>query len=328
MGLRQHRQNRHVAGFQDSADKVYARNDQLAVTSRIIGMNLAKQQAKMNRNALAVDTRNFYYFRRRSSGRLCSCILGDESTPASTCLICYNTGFVGGYDKYGTCTEVIDVTHPSIVLTNTHSNYEDATRPTYFKLDDDAKVGTVQATIRLRQNNNSYIDALQVYSNAAVLEDRGIIDTLCKEHGSNTWVKFNTDNVQTILRTSSAESMDVIVYMKRKSLKSPSPILSHIVIRYGLIPEAKSIVHADIPRNTESITLQEYGFEEQFGTLSMFMDNTIQTYTIDDFFYYIDKAKFWKITEVQPFYSMGMHVSFDLTARHLQPFEIATQMIV
>lgn len=328
MGLRQHMQNRHVAGFQDSADKVYARNDQLAVTSRVIGMHLAKQQAKMNRNALVVDTRNFYYFRRRSSGRLCSCVLGDESTPASTCLVCYNTGFVGGYDKYGTCTEVIDVTHPSIILTNTHANYEDSTRPTYFKLDDDAKVGTVQATIRLRQNNNSYVDALQVYSNAAVLEDRGIIDTLCREHGSNTWLPFNTNNVQAILRTSSAEAIDVIVYMKRKSLKSTSPILSHIVIRYGLIPEAKSIIHADIPRNTESITLQEYGFEEQFGTLSMFMDNTIQTYTIDDFFYYIDKAKFWKITEVQPFYSMGMHVSFDLTARHLQPFEIATQMIV
>lgn len=329
MGLRQQRQNRHANTFRDSsADRVYARNDQLAITSRTIGMNLAKQQARMNRNALLVDTRNFYYFRRRSSGRLCSCVLGDESTPNSTCLVCYNTGFVGGYDKYGTCTEVIDVTHPSIVLTNVHPNYEEATRPVHFRLDDDAKLGTIQATIPLRTNSNSYVDALQVYSNAAVLEDRGVIDTMCREHGSNTWLQFNTANVWNILHTSSATAIDVIVYMKRKSLKSVSPALSHIVVRYGLMPEAKSIVHADIPRNTESITLQEYGFEEQFGTLSMFMDNTIQTFSIDDFFYYIDKAKFWKITEVQPFYSMGMHISFDLTARHLQPFEIATQMIV
>jgi hypothetical protein len=243
-------------------------------------------------------------------------------------LICYNTGFVGGYDKYGTCTEVVDTTHPTLVMNGVHCNYEDASRPVYFKLDDDAKLGTVQATIQLRKTSNSYVDVLNCVSDVITLEGAGVVDVMCREYGSNTWLQFNTGNVETILRTPSADAMDVIIYMKRKSLKTRSPLVSHVYLRYGLIPASRAVIHADIPRNTESISLQEYGFEEQFGTLSMFLDNTIQTYSIDDFFYYIDKNKFWKLTEVQPFYSMGMHVSFDATARHLQPFEIATKIPV
>lgn len=324
MGIRQFRRDRNVNQFQDKSDRVYARNDQLSLTSRDIGMHLAKQQAKMNRNALEVDTRMFYYFRRRSSGRMCSCMLGDENTPHSTCQICFNTGFVGGYDKYGTCTEIIDVTHPALVLTNTHAAYEDNTRPVFFKLDKDARIGTIQATISIRKTNHNYIDVLQVYSNASSLEGSGIVDVMCKEHGTNTWLQFNTSTISNILANPSADSIDILVYMKRKSLNAPSPVLSHIYVRYGLLPRARSILHADIPRNTETITMQEYGFEEQFGTITMFMDNTVQTYTIDDFFYYLDKKKFWKITESQPLYTMGMHLNFDITARYMQQFEIQT----
>ena len=330
MGVRQYRQNRQVNNFRDSGDKVYARNDQLAITSRPIGQYLAKQQAKMNRNALQVDVRSFYYFRRRTSGRLCSCMLGDENTPHSTCLICFNTGYTGGYDKYGTATEVVDTTHPSLILTNVHANYEDATRPVFFKLDEDAKVGTVQATINIRKSNNNYVDVLQVYSNVATLgaDSGAVVDTLCREHGTNTWLPFTFDNMQAIFNTASAAQVDLVVYMKRKSTRAPSPVLSHIYIRYGLLPQDQCIINADIPRNTESITMLEYGFEEQFGSITLFTDNTIQTYSIDDYVFYLNKKKFWKLTEVQPFYSMGMHVSFDLTARYMQQFEMATQVPV
>lgn len=315
--------------MQGSIGKVPARNEQLAITSRPIAVYLAQQQARINRNALQCDTRGFYYFRRRTSGRLCSCMLGDENSPASTCLVCFNTGFVGGYDKYGTRTEVLDSTHPSLTLTNVHGNYDSGTRTTFFVLDDDAKVGMIQATIELRKNSSSYVDQLMTYDNASTLGGDGVIDYLCREYGTNTWMQWNTQNVQNILNTQSATKMEVCIYLRRRSVNVVnSPCFSHLYLRYGLLPAQQAIVFADIPRSTETITLQEYGFDEQIGTIQMFTDNTVTTYTIDDFFYYIEVQKFWKLSEVQPLRTMGMYISFDLTARYMQKYEIATQVPV
>lgn len=329
MGLRQMRQNRNVHLNQDSGNRVEARNQQLAVTSRVIGMHIAKQQAQMNKNALQCDTRQFYYFRRRSAGRLCSCMLGDENTPGSSCLVCFNTGYVGGYDKYGTQTEVIDITHPTLVMTNVHGNYDAGTRTTFFVLDDDARIGTIQATIHLRKTNSNYVDQLLTYDNAAVLDGNGVIDYMCREKGTLTWLQWNRTNVQNIVSNPSATDIEVCVYLKRRSLNtSTPPCFSHIYLRYGLLPEAQSIVNADIPKNTDTITLEEYGFNEQLGMLQMFMDNRITTYSLDDFFFYLDRQKFWKISEVTGDHSLGMYTSFNLTARHMQKYEIATQVPV
>lgn len=329
MGLRQQRQDRNVHLFQDNGNRVQARNEQLAITSRPIAMHLAQQQARINRNALQCDTRSFYYFRRRTSGRLCSCMLGDENSPNGTCLICFNTGFVGGYDKYGTQTEIVDSTHPSLVLTNVHGNYDSGTRTTFLVLDDDAKVGMVQATIDIRKTNNNYVDQLLTYDNASALRGDGTIDYLCREHGTNTWLQWNTTNVQTILNTPSATKLEVCIYLRRRSLNVPtSPVFSHVYVRYGLLPQKQAVINADIPRSTETITMQEYGFDEQIGTIQMFVDNTVTTYTIDDFFYYVEKQKFWKLSEVQPLFTMGIYTSSDLTARYMQKYEIATQVPV
>jgi hypothetical protein len=72
------------------------------------------------------------------------------------------------------------------------------------------------------------------------------------------------------------------------------------------------------------VTGTEFGFNEEFGSLSMFVDNTIVTYSIDDFFYHLDKKKFWHIQEVQPNISMNICLNTDITARFMQNYEIAT----
>lgn len=315
------RQNRNVTRQQIDYG-IGARNEQLAHTSRPIALALAKAQARINHNALQCDTRKFYYFRRRRAGRLCSCVLGNESTPSSKCQICYNTGYVGGYDKYGTATEVLDVTTPGLVLMNVHANYESGTRPVFFALDDGARLGTVQATLPLRRNAG-YVDIAQVYSNA-VMVPGSTVDVLCRPHGSNTWLQFTTSVLEGILQTQSCDELDVIIYIKRKSFRSESPLVSHVYLRYGLFSRQKSLVLADIPKHSETVTGTEYGFNEEFGSLSMFVDNTIVTYSIDDFFYHLDKKKFWHIQEVQPNISMDICLNTDITARFMQNYEIAT----
>lgn len=327
MGVRQQRVNRHVRNSNDSGNRVYARNDQLAITSRDIGQFIVKQEAKQRSNALEVDVREFMYFRRRSSGRICSCMLGGENTPHEHCLICYKTGFVGGYDKYGTRTEVLDVTYPELVLVNVHPNTEDASRPTFFKLDDGAKSGKISALIPIR-SSAKYVDAIEVYDNAESMEGTGSVTVVCREQGAATWVPFTATNVTQILALETTGMLEVEITLRRKSVSIQSPLFSHLYFRYGLLPKSRTIIKLDIPRNIETITFLEYGFEESFGTISMFADNKIQTYSINDFLYYTQKGKCWMLTEVQPFNALGINVSFDLTARHVQPFEVVTQIPV
>ena len=319
------RQNRNVSRQQIDYG-IGARNEQLAITSRPIAIQLAKAQARINRNAIKCDTRSFFYFRRRTAGRLCSCVLGNESTPASECQICFNTGYVGGYDKYGTATEVVDVTTPGLILTNVHANYESGSRPTFFALDSDARVGTVQATLPLRRGSG-YVDVAQVYENASTITGAQI-DVMCRPHGSNMWLPWSTPVIESILGTRSCDELDVIVYMKRKSIRSDSPLLSHVYLRYGLLSKQNAIVLADIPKHSETVSAKEFGFDEEFGSLTMFVDNTIVTFSSDDFFYHLDKKKFWKLTEVQPNISMGICLNSDLTARYMQSYEIATRIPV
>ena len=320
MGIRQHR---HVARQQVDYG-IGARNEQLAITSRPIALELAKAQARMNRNALQCDTRSFYYFRRRRGGRICSCMLGNESTPASTCLICFNTGYVGGYDKYGTATEILDVTTPGLILTNVHADYDANTRPVFFKLDDDAHIGTIQATIPLRRGSG-YVDVLQGYDTASTIPG-AIVDVMCRPKGSNTWLQLKTEVVENILAQASCDELEIIVYMKRKSRRTESPLFSHLYIRYGLLKRESSIILADIPKHSETTTATEFGFNEEFGELTMFVDNTITTYSNNDFFYHIDKKKFWHLVDVSPNISMGICLESDLTARYIQDYEIATRI--
>src|ERR1035437_10476615 len=330
MGARQYnsrmRQNRNANLYQGSAG-IPARNAQLAETAYDVGNYTAEQQAQMNKNALNCDRLYFYYFRRRWSGRLCSCMLGDENTPNSTCLICFNTGFVGGFDKYGTHTEVLDITHPALVFTNVRGNYDEKSKTTYFILDPDARYGMIQGTIQIKKTNFNYVDALQTYDNGTTLDGDGSIVYMCREYGSNIWLPLTTANVQTILNTTSATQMEFAIYLRRRSLNvRHQPRFSHIYLRYGLLPEDRSVIHADIPRNINSITLQEWGWEEQMGTIQMFMDNTITTYSIEDFFWYKNKNRFWHVSEVQEFKAFDIVTSSDLTARFMQRFEIATQI--
>lgn len=317
------RQNRNVARQQVDYG-IGARNEQLALTSRPIALELAKAQARINRNALQVDTRSFYYFRRKRAGRICSCMLGNESTPHSTCLICFGTGYVGGYDKFGTATEVVDVTSPDLVMTNVHATYETGTRPTFFALDDDSRVGTIQARVPLRVGSG-YVDVLQAFDNAAVVPG-SVVEVSCRPHGTETWLPLSTAVVENILAQRSCSVLDVLVYMKRKSTRTESPLFSHFYLRYGLLSKPQAVVFADIPKHSETITVKEFGFDEEFGSLSMFVDNRITTYRRDDIFYHLDKKKWWALTETQPNISMGVCLNSDLTARYMQPYEIENRI--
>jgi len=93
---------------------------------QVIKEQLAPRIAQKSANAVLSDRRAFFYYKRKKNGRRCSCF-GNETSPDSDCLVCYGTGFVGGYDKYGTHSEIIDYTRSYVFASGIEFDYENRT---------------------------------------------------------------------------------------------------------------------------------------------------------------------------------------------------------
>jgi len=312
------RQYRPVVGGVTRNDPNYVtrtKTDHLARHTREIAQELMLRGAQMTDNALSVDTRWFYYYKRKTVGRRCSCVAGEQSTASGTCGCCYGTGIVGGYDKYGTHTELVDSTYPKLDMINVTTRPEP--RPSSLVLEQGATTGVVKARIKMRRNAG-YVDNMHVHSTAGVTVE-------IKASNSAVWVPATSIALTTML---DAEHVDVKVTLHRSSVRDESPVFLKLFVRYGLLPKTEIELPGDIPKNTESVSLQEYGFDEQFGTVNVVMGSAghgrtskITTFSNEDFLYYIERARHWKITEVSPTYALGVYASFDITARWVQSFE-------
>jgi hypothetical protein len=318
MGLRQYRPNERTQQHRDDPGRVYTRTDHMGDNPRRISLDLVKQIQQMTDNALNVDTRWFYYYKRRNAGRRCSCSLGEQSSPSSVCQICYGTGIVGGYDKYGTRSETIDSTYPGLDLINIVEHSD--TLPSSFVLEDGATKGVIRGRIRLAANSG-YFD----HMNRMV---KGDVTILARKAGATVWINV-TDSSSLTSVLGAATELDFEITLKRDTPDKPSPKFLKWYLRYGVLPKDECMLAGDLPVNTESVSLQEYGYDEQFGSVQIVMgaagknrSGRITTFTIDDFLFYIERSRYWKITEVKPNYALGLYTSFDLTARWVQKYEV------
>jgi hypothetical protein len=289
-------------------------------SSRIIGEILAKKQAQMGTNAVSsVDKREFYFFRKKTFGRVCSCALGNESSPSKDCNACFGVGFVGGYEKYGTWHETLDFTSGELETINVEPAHEMNAVPTLMRLVDGSKKGVLRGSFRMRRNSG-YCDAFQIVD--SVSKDNSV-SVVVRESGTNSWIEANIHNMTTLMH---ADMLDFEVTLSRRGTGSKTPYFSHLMFRYGLLTQDQIIIPVDIPRNTEGISLLDYGFDEQFGSLSLFIDNRIHTVSNGDMFYFIERNRWLEVTEVQPFHAVGTHISADVTCRFVQPYEAVNRV--
>lgn len=317
MGIRSVRRGAHSQQWRDDGNSVMSRTDGLVGPGREIAEQLIKQVVKLNSNALSIDTRYFYYYKRRASGRTCSCLLGEQTSPDGMCNVCYGTGVVGGYDKYGTWSETLDYTTPE--LTTSGIVPELGLRPVLLVLDPMSTSGWIESTFQVRRNQG-YVDTIRaIYSSKSGYSK---VTPTIRAAGSplSSAVPLNDDNLTAMLRSAMAITLRVV--MTRESVDVVSPAFSSIYFRYGLLKKPNLSIPGDIPTNTETVNLQEYGFEEQFGVTQIVFDNRITSYTQDDFLYYPEQDKVYKITEVSPKYAIGKYMGFDVNCRVAQQFEI------
>lgn len=262
------------------------------------------------RNKMAVETVpiKIFFYQAMRAGRRCSCF-DIETSPDGMCRTCFGTGIVGGYSKYGTTTQVLDITYPNLRTSNIIPDWKNRRKPTPFVLIDGARYGSVEARIPLTSNIGE-IDAL---SSDYWIEPGTNIKAYVKAPADQTWVLLTRNNVKQRLFN---PWIDIRVVMSRESPKTPTPYLKSVYLRYRNITD--NIIKANILRVGKSDAFEELGLIDNWQVQTFWMDSTLKSITTEDFLASVEGDSRWKIFEAKEFAPHGQLVSWDIDAKVVQ----------
>lgn len=295
-------------------DRVFVGQDLLRPWAhRIATEQLIPRIARENQIAVETIETPMYYYAKipAGSGRRCSCF-DVETSPNSTCRCCFGTGNVGGYDKYGTHLEVMDVTHPSMRSVNVIADYSKRSRPRQFVLIDGATLGHVTSRMPLRTNIGT-VDHIFALTDVPSGTD---IAAFLRCPVDQEWVTFTQDALQQRLYN---PWVDIRIQLQRPSVSAPSPRFGMLFVRYDRLED--KTIRANIPRTRKSNMLQEFGVVDDWQEQQFWTDNTLRSITTEDWVAQVNGGTRWKINGVNDFAPEDLLVSWDLDTRLLQSYE-------
>jgi len=269
---------------------------------------ILKEQAKriqtMTANAILTDRREFYYYKRKRTGRRCSCYL-TETSPENQCPICLGVGVVGGFEKHGTITEILDFTSPGVVMVNVEPNLTSDTRPVYMQLQDGASYGFVEAELPLRANIGQ-IDTYMLYQ---PIFNRGTSVIATNPNGFSAEIKKCEDLVPFL----SFNKVKIKIEFKKLDDR---PIISHFMLRYKIAYELK--IFGDVERSQENLVGSQFGVFDTFQEINVAFDGkTIKNFENEDLLYKLEDGKRLKITTVNDNFFASTLTSTDCKVRYL-----------
>ncbi len=264
------------------------------------------------RNKRAVETvpLNVYFYQALQAGRRCSCF-DIENSPDGQCFACFGTGWVGGYAKYGTTVEVVDVTHPDIRMSNIMPEWKRRLRPSPFTLIDGALKGSIVTRVHLT-TNIGVVDALSAKANVK----SGRIDAFVKGPNDSEYVPLTHNNMKARLFN---PWVDIKVTLERYAVKDPSPELKTIYLRYQNFRDNKIL--ANVPRVEKSLAFQEIGLTDEWTPINFWLTSKLKRITTEDFFTSIEGDTRWKVRSVKDFAPHGQLVSWDIDVRLIRDHE-------
>ena len=266
------------------------------------------------RDALSVDRVETLFFQRKLTGRRCSCFLV-ESSPDAGCQICYGTGIVGGYTKFGTVDFTIDYTHPGLRAVNVRPLFELQARPVLMGLDDNALDGFFEVDVNVRQNTGA-VDFWNLVVRTTSLTQFNSLAASIRTQDEDEFVPVTYESLNERV------SQQFLVFrfdFHRDTLSDANPIFSQLFLRAKLIDELS--VFVDIPRDRESITLAEFGIYDSWQTISAYFDNTMPRIGVEDFLFRCRDHELWKVVDASPNRPLNILPSHDTTLRLIQTFE-------
>jgi hypothetical protein len=273
----------------------------------VIRDQLAPRIATMSANAVKSDRREFYYYQKKRSGRRCSCF-SSEASPDSQCPICHGQGIVGGYEKYGTKSEIIDITTPNLLMVNCEPNFDEVTTPTYIRLKDGYDIGYVEATLPLRQN----IGEIDTYFLSQPLYNRGVTIWVVPTTGPAVQIS-TADDFKPFLNGAT-----ITIRLEFQKLDE-RPVISHFLIRYKL--QKNLIVIGDVPRSEEHLQSTQFGVMELYDEVQIFFDTKsgAASYQNEDMLFRLNDQRKFKLTSINPNLIATTVTSYDVRARYYIP---------
>jgi len=287
-----------------------SRTDQLVLrdaahsTARDI---IVPQIQRHQHNSVTFDRRDIFYYFKKIQGRECSCTK-ENNVAEGKCPICFKTGWVGGFDKFGTQTEILDITH-RFNSVNLRGDYTQ--RPVSLGLDKDSIYGMAIFNMEVRQNTKE-LDLLQIIDFRP--DGANIVYSIFD--GIN-WVGLTEDTLTAQL---GQPNLQIKVEFTRLNASIPAPRLTCIRIRYNL--RNKLELNSDWPHPKNSRALSEYGIFNQWTTAEVNLDNIIPVVTPEDWIYRSDRNERWKIIESDRNDPLQLNIGWNLTARLIHAFEI------
>lgn len=293
-------------------DSIVSNTDLLGdLPQRLARQELIPRIAKKTQNSINVAPHWFELFSRLRTGRRCSCFEATDDA-SGACKICYATGVVGGYQKRGTRLEVFDVTMSNALMLNVAIDFASVTRPLSFKLRETAVYGEM----------DWYVDLIQ---NVGIVDTFQVLKSVPGGSAVDVYVRTGNETVYTLASDTeinkrlSSTRLYFRAVLRRATPKSPVPRLVSIRFSYRVQPTAA--IRIDLPLQTYSMVLEEFGIVNSFSSQSFAADNTVKNFTTEDFLYDCDEGALWKIIEVSKNNPMGVLTSWALTTRVIHPFE-------
>jgi hypothetical protein len=276
----------------------------------IATQQLIPRIAKQNQIAVETVRVPVYFYSRIRGGRRCSCA-DIEVSGGARCAVCYGTLTVGGYEKYGTHTEVFDVTREARAMNVLVDNHQ-RTQPRHYILVDGARAGYVTTRIDLKTN----IGEMDHMSSLLELPPGTDITAHIRAGTDDDWVPFDRSAFQARLFN---PWVDFRVSLFRASVTTSSPRFASVFLRYNRL--ADRIIWANTERTTKAYSLQEFGVTDDWTSQKFFFDNTLRSMTSEDWIANVDTGERWKINNAQESAPGGQLLSWDIDTHVVQAYD-------
>lgn len=270
----------------------------------IVRDQLAPRIQTKSANAVLTDRRYFLYYRRKRTGRRCGCFL-TETSPENQCPICIGTGIVGGFDKFGTITEVLDYTTPNLIMVNVEPNYTEDTRPIYLKLMEGKKNGYIEGILPIK-NNIRAIDNFMIFQ---PIFNRGTTIFAIDPNNNQAEIKDRADLIPFL-------AFDKVKIRIEFTKIDERPLVSHFLLRYQIKEDMQ--IWGDIPQSEQEPTSTDFGQFEMYQEIGIFFPyRPVLKYRNEDVLYRISDGRMFKIVMVKENIVANVLTSTDVRARYL-----------
>ena len=319
--------------------KCQSRTDHYDYKVHEMAHDMMLQAKRMQTNALDVDVRLFYLYTRLTSGRRCCCFKGVNQEPKGDCGICFGTGVVGGFEKFGTHTEVIDPSRRCVCV-NVKPDITNSMLPVCFRLEDDCLEGYILSDVEIG-NNVGEIDFYKVYT--SYLNNNANCIVYVKAYGSDDSTYYYShivrnggevteykieNRIEELLRQG-VRKLTFKIVLRRTHLEIESPLFSHLYLRYRVRPANEYTLKCDTtPAQNAALFDINGGSSNSWTNLTVIADpNVFENYTADDFLYDFERDVKWKIYQVEKKKQVDVVTQIQLEITLLQEYEKGYQLV-